>query len=393
MKLGRKAIRRLAAAVFAAACVAAGSADADRVVTLSFTGDCTIGSEETRRTQEDSLHAYAEKYGYDYFFANFRELFEADDCTVINLESVLSDSVNGEKTSKRYRFRGPTDFIGILKAGSVEMAGLANNHTADYGARGFESTKKTLEEAGIGWARAMDYYLLEKDRIRIAIFSMDYALSNTMGDRMRKKVTDMKAAGEADAVVVLFHNGNEYDPKHNTVQESRGKSFVEAGADLVIMHHSHVVQGLRVLNNRSIFYSLGNFVFGGNREIKSVYYPRDGGREPTSLYCLVVQAKRYFDDDGNYTGQQMILYPAYTSSIAPVNNYQPVRITAEQAEAVLDAMQYDTADIEFPVVSDDETGYARLVMPYLPAGTEKAGKRNEDGSPEAPAARPDRNNR
>ena len=63
MKPGSKIIRRLAAAVFAAACLASGSAYADRVITLTFTGDCTIGSEEARRTQEDSLHAYAEQYG------------------------------------------------------------------------------------------------------------------------------------------------------------------------------------------------------------------------------------------------------------------------------------------------------------------------------------------
>jgi len=393
MRPGSKIIRRMAAAVFAGVCLASGSAYADRVITLTFTGDCTIGSEEARRTQEDSLHAYAEKYGYDYFFANFRDLFEADDATIINLEGVFSDSANGEKTSKRYRFRGPADYTGILKAGSVEVAGLANNHTSDFGARGMESTQKALEDAGIGWARAMDYHILEKDGIRIAVFAMDYALSNTMGDRMRKKMAEMEASGEVSATVVLFHNGNEYDPKHNSVQESRGKAFVESGADVVVMHHSHVVQGLRILDNRSIFYSLGNFVFGGNREIKSVFYPRDGGREPTSLYCLVVQAKLYFDDDGRYTGQQMILYPGYTSSAAPVNNYQPLRITAEQAEAVLDAMQYDTPDTVMSVVGDDETGYARLVMPYLPSGTEKAGKRNTDGSPEAPKAYPDRNNR
>ena len=393
MRPGSKIIRRMAAAVFAAACLASGSAYADRVITLTFTGDCTIGSEELRRTQEDSLHAYAEKYGYDYFFANFRDLFEADDATIINLECVFSDSANGEKTSKRYRFRGPADYTGILKAGSVEVAGLANNHTSDFGARGMESTQRALEDAGIGWARAMDYHILEKDGIRIAVFAMDYALSNTIGDRMRKKMAEMESSGEVSATVVLFHNGNEYDPKHNSVQESRGKAFVESGADVVVMHHSHVVQGLRILDNRSIFYSLGNFVFGGNREIKSVFYPRDGGREPTSLYCLVVQAKLYFDDDGRYTGQQMILYPGYTSSAAPVNNYQPLRITAEQAEAVLDAMQYDTPDTVMSVVGDDETGYARLVMPYLPSGTEKAGKRNTDGSPEAPKAYPDRNNR
>ena len=124
-----------------------------------------------------------------------------------------------------------------------------------------------------------------------------------------------------------------------------------------------------------------------------MFYPRDGGREPTSLYCLVVQAKLYFDDDGNYTGQQMILYPGYTSSEAPVNNYQPLRIPAEQAEAVLDAMAYDTPDTIMSVVGDDETGFARLVMPYLPSGNEKTVKRNTDGSPEAPKAYPDRNNR
>ncbi|MBQ6061245.1 MAG: CapA family protein [Clostridia bacterium] len=393
MRPGGKTFRRLATVIFAAACLAAGTANADRVITLSFTGDCTIGSEEARRTQEDSLHAYAEQNGYDYFFANFRELFEADDATIINLEGVLSDTANGEKTSKRYRFRGPADFTGILKAGSVEVAGLANNHTADFGARGMENTKKALEDAGIGWARAMDCHIVEKDSIRIAVFSMDYALSNTIGDRLRKKITEMEESGEVNATVVLFHNGNEYDPKHNSVQESRGKSFVEAGADLVVMHHSHVVQGLRILDNRSIFYSLGNFVFGGNREIKSVLYPRDGGREPTSLYCLVVQAKLYFDDDGNYTGQQMILYPGYTSSAAPVNNYQPQRISAEQAEPVLDAMQYDTPDTIMPAVGEDETGYARLVMPFLPSGREKDGKRSTDGLPEAPKAYPDRNNR
>ena len=392
MKPGRKTIRRMAAAVFAAALLLAGNAGADRVITLSFTGDCTIGSEELRMNQEDSLHAYAAQYGYDYFFANFRDLFEADDCTVINLEGILSDTANGEKTSKRYRFRGPADFTGILKAGSVEMAGLANNHTADYGARGMENTKKALEDAGIGWARAMDCYVLEKDGIRIAIISMDYALSNTMGDRLKRKMAEMKADG-MNAIVVLFHNGNEYDPKHNSVQESRGKKYIEDGADLVIMHHSHVVQGVRILNNRSIFYSLGNFVFGGNREIKSVKYARDGGREPTSLYGLVVQAKLYFDDSGTYTGQQMILYPLYTSSAAPVNNYQPVRITAEQAEPVLDAMQYDTSGLVLPGISEDADGYARVVMPYLDAGTKASNQKNEDGSPEAPAAYPDRNNR
>ena len=76
-----------------------------------------------------------------------------------------------------------------------------------------------------------------------------------------------------------------------------------------------------------------------------------------------------------------------------MNNYQPLRIPAEQAEAVLDAMAYDTPDTIMSVVGEDETGYARLVMPYLPSGMEKTENRNGDGSPEAPKAYPERNNR
>ena len=70
-----------------------------------------------------------------------------------------------------------------------------------------------------------------------------------------------------------------------------------------------------------------------------------------------------------------------------------MRITAEQAEPVLDAMQYDTSGLVLPGISEDADGYARVVMPYLDAGTKAANQKNEDGSPEAPAAYPDRNNR
>ena len=90
--------------------MASGCAAAEKSILLTFTGDCTLGSEEATRPREDSFDSLAAAKGYDYFFANFREMFEQDDQTVINFEGVLSDNKFQESRSKRYRFRGPTDF-------------------------------------------------------------------------------------------------------------------------------------------------------------------------------------------------------------------------------------------------------------------------------------------
>ena len=91
--------------------LAAAGARADKFVVMTFAGDCTLGGEASVSKTEESFVAYAEKYGYDYFFANFREMFDNDDLTVVNLEGVLSDNAFQEKKQKTFRFRGPTDYV------------------------------------------------------------------------------------------------------------------------------------------------------------------------------------------------------------------------------------------------------------------------------------------
>ena len=138
--------------------MASGCAAAEKSILLTFTGDCTLGSEEATRPREDSFDSLAAAKGYDYFFANFREMFEQDDQTVINFEGVLSDNKFQESRSKRYRFRGPTDFVKILTGSSIETCSLANNHIGDFGKQGEESTKATLDANGIGWFQNYKYY-------------------------------------------------------------------------------------------------------------------------------------------------------------------------------------------------------------------------------------------
>ena len=190
-----------------------GCAAAEKTVTVTFTGDCTLGSEESTRKDPYSFDSTAEKEGYEYFYANFREMFENDDLTVINFEGVLSDSMAQESQRKRYRFRGPTEFVKILTGSSVELADLANNHTGDYGKQGEASTKETLETNGIPWFKDTDYYIYEKDGIRIAFLGLHKEFKGNF-EKYKQVVIMLKQKEKVNAIVACWHQGSEYRGAH-----------------------------------------------------------------------------------------------------------------------------------------------------------------------------------
>ncbi len=358
-------------------------ASAEKTITLSFTGDCTIGSEELTRKKDDSFDAYANKKGYDYFFANFRNVFEQDDVTVINFEGVLSDSNAQETSKKRYRFRGPTDFVKILTGSSIDACSLSNNHIADYGKQGDESTKATLTEAGIGWFQALEFYTYEKDGVKIVFVALDNITYNRSSEKIRQMISEMKASGEANAVVVCWHTGHEYRGNHEEGTEKNARKVIEAGADLIIINHPHVLQGIGVIKNRSVFYSLGNFVFGGNSKIETRKFLAD--QTVTSLYTVVLKVKMTFSNDGKYLGQQITILPALTTGADPVNNYQPRRATMEEAKDIHFALQRDTI-FELPEVTMDEEGLSKIEMGYLAAFD---GVELPEGEPDTPQGQPE----
>ena len=383
----KKEHRRRVAAVWLAVLLAAAlctQAAAEKVITLSFAGDCVIGSEEGSRKKKTSFDSIAKKKGYDYFFANFTDLFSADDCTVVNLLGVFAENDSNARKAQKARFRGNAEFAGILQAGSVEAVSLSNNHTLDYSTAGLKNTQQVLENAGIGWARETDLWFYEKDGIRIAFASMDYGAFERNGDKVVRELKALQENGEISATVFLVHEGREYLPVHQPRQkEYAERAIQEAGAELVVMHQAHVMQGIRILDNRSVFYSLGNFVYGGDANIRKE-------KNASALYTMAVQVKMYFTDSGIYKGQQAILYPAYTSGNEKKNNYQPIRLTASQAEPVMAAIQRDT-EWQLPPLQTDADGKAYVLLEYL-EDREPAGEQ-EDGAPEAAAPRPDRKSR
>ena len=324
---------------------------AQKQIRLTFAGDVTLGSEEYLREKDFSLVSFAEREGYSYFFENVRELFSKDDLTIVNLEGVLSDSNDGENKEKTYRFRGNPEYTQILTSGSVEMVNLANNHTMDFGERGYLDTKSALTQDSILFFGGRETTIFEKNGIRIAFLGLSYTEENrTEKEWIKEEIRRLKKEENVNAVVFCYHGGREYSEARTQKQVDIAKLAVNAGADLVIMHHPHVVQGMSIFNNRSVCYSLGNFCFGGNKNVRAIE-------------SLVVAATLSFSDDGEYLGQQIDLYPAHISGTQPRTNYQPLLVTGRDAKRVMRLVQADTRyDLnDF----DEEKGFAR--QDYLPA--------------------------
>ena len=168
----------------------------------------------------------------------------------------------------------------------------------------------------------------------------------------------------SNAVVVCWHTGLEYRGAHEENTERNARNVINAGADLIIINHPHVLQGISVINNRSVFYSLGNFVFGGNSKIETRKFLAD--QTVTSLYTAVLKVKMTFNNDGKYLGQQITILPALTTGADPVNNYQPRRATAEEAKDIHHAFQRDTL-FKLPEVTMDEDGLSKIELGYLAA--------------------------
>ena len=178
---------------------------------------------------------------------------------------------------------------------------------------------------------------------------------------------------------------------HELNTEKTCKTLIRYGADLIINNHPHVLQGIGVYNNRCIFYSLGNFVFGGNAAIRTEKFKAD--KFVTSQYSAVVQVKLLFSDDGKYLGQQPTVYPVITSRLAPVNDYQPYRANAEEAIPIRAALQEDTV-FTLPDITVGADGLSKIDLGYLAAfdGVEVPESETEgpQGVPEAPNATPTR---
>lgn len=285
---------------------------------LTFTGDCILGTDEFF-AWDTGFNAYYEMYGPEYFLDNVRGIFQADDLTIVNMEGTLTEET--ERLDKQFAFKGEPEFVDILASSSVEAANMANNHSHDYGEQSFLETVNVLERNGIQNFGYDDTAILTVKDVKVGFFGI-YELDDHLEriPQVKANMAKLKEDG-ADIIVAVFHWGNELETVPDENQITLAHLAIDEGADVVVGHHPHVVQGIDTYKGKTIAYSLGNFCFGGNTR-------------PTEMDTMIFQQKFTIDTALEITDSEYKIIPCSVSSDSEFNNYQPVVLTGSEAERV-----------------------------------------------------------
>lgn len=234
-------------------------------VTIGFTGDLSFSGYFKGKETEDILSEEVKTF------------LAENDAAVINLESPITDYA--EMTKIRLAHKSSLQTIDFLKKNFKNpVVSLANNHMMDFGRKGLEDTLKILKEsnmpkigAGYNLDDALKPVIIEKNGIKIAIAAIQYKggmiaskehcgpLHTSAWKKLRKKIKMLKSG--VDWVVLVYHGGEEFLHTPMPYIRRQLKSYIDAGADTVVAHHPHTVQGYEQYKGKYIFYSLGNFIF------------------------------------------------------------------------------------------------------------------------------------
>ncbi len=241
---------------------------ADPTVTLMFAGDVTLADH------------FADAIGQDYerTFANM-DAYRNADLGMVNLENPLTRATL-PLPDKQFNFKADPDSAKVLTSGGISLVNLANNHAMDYQDAGLLETLETLDKAGIehvGAGRdvkeARRPEIIDVKGQRVAYFGyygLDFASAteNTPGTNYadeQRIAEDIKAVrSQVDWVIVNYHWGEELSTHPADWQVDLAHFTIDQGADVVVGHHPHVLQGAEIYKGRPIAYSMGNFIFGGN---------------------------------------------------------------------------------------------------------------------------------
>ena len=293
-------------------------------ITVSMVGDCTLGT-DVNFDQSTSFDAfYQMKNDPGYFFQNVKDIFTADDLTVANMEGTLTTS--NDRQQKTFAFKGNPSYTEILTQGGVEATNLANNHSHDYGDQSYEDTIQYLEADGIttfGYDRTA---VMDVKGIKVGLIGI-YELKDGLGRQQQviDTIREVKDQG-AQVINVSFHWGTEKSNIPDDIQKTLAHLAIDQGADLVVGHHPHVLQGIEKYQGKNIVYSLGNFCFGGNKN------PSDKDTMIFQQTFTVENGELVEDDVTN-------IIPCSLSSESGYNNYQPMVLEGSEKERVLQKIE------------------------------------------------------
>ena len=309
-------------------------------ITISAAGDVTLGTHHQQDYWYSFRQAYDEAEDESYFFANVYDIFSSDDMTLVNLEGPLTLAEEARE-GQVYSIKGDPRYADILTAGSVEAVSLGNNHMMDYLEQGRNDTVQAVEEAGIVYAYEKTVGIYEVKGIHIGMISVnEVSQGYLVEDTIQKGIAELQEQG-ADLILVSCHWGVEREYCPEDYQKILGEKCIDWGADLVIGHHPHVLQGIDEYKGKYIIYSLGNFCFGANRN-------------PPDKDSMIFQQTFTFIDGEKQEDQEIRVIPCSVSSVPERNNFQPTPAEGDEKTRILGRI--NEFSLEFGVQFDGD-GY------------------------------------
>lgn len=235
------------------------SAASSSPINLLFFGDLMLDRHIREKLQGRDLSLLLASLNDGGFFNDY-------DLVGANLEGAVTDGGEHYPPAMLYDFAFQPDYVAALRTYKFNFFNLANNHISDQGGRGLTETRENLDHLGFHYSGTKDgavdsdslsFVTINDKKIGLIGLSMVYNDFNLA----KAQELVQGARLEADLLIVNIHWGVEYQHQFNQKQQQIGHALIDSGADLVIGHHPHVVQGWELYHNRPIFYSLGNFIF------------------------------------------------------------------------------------------------------------------------------------
>ncbi len=228
-------------------------------INLLFFGDLMLDRNVAARLENRDLNWLLEGLNVDVNFSQF-------DLVGANLEGAVTKDGEHYAPHNLYDFAFLPARVAELKEYNFSYFSLANNHFSDQGPVGVQSTRDNLGASGFYFSGDIDARVSEhswqlvtiKDK-KFALVSLSMVYNNFDEEAVKSLLAKIRP--QADYLLINIHWGVEYEHKHRPFQERLGRLLVDEGADVVIGHHPHVVQGMEIYRGRPIFYSLGNFIF------------------------------------------------------------------------------------------------------------------------------------
>ena len=296
-------------------------------LTISAAGDCTLGTDEYFYYPTSLPAKYEEEQDPGYFFQKVEPIFSQDDLTIVNMEGTLTQET-ARKENEIYAFKGDEEYAQILTEGSVEAANLANNHSYDYGEKSYTDTIQALEDVGISTFGYDRTAIVDVKGVKVGLLgTYELDVHEDCEEDMIENIQSLQEQG-AQIIIASFHWGIERANIPNEIQVDLAHSAIDHGADLVLGHHPHVLQGIETYKGKNIVYSLANFCFGGNSS-------------PSDMDSMIFQQTFTLEDGELIEDNVTNVIPVKVSSSweQGINDYQPVPVEGDTGEAIISRLE------------------------------------------------------